>query len=77
MMALALVRVNDRVFANEGTGIWLADWTIPRLRFAVAALGGKTGAFHDPTFRKSLYRYQIHRSSRALQRRAANFTRFP
>jgi hypothetical protein len=24
MMALALVRVNDGVFANEGNGIWLA-----------------------------------------------------
>ena len=84
MMALALVRVNDGVLANEGDKIWLAalddsatgssvrrlkivgfqnlnlrsvDWS-PRLRFAVAALRGKAGKFHDPTFVESPHQYQ-------------------
>ena len=42
----------------KATGLGSAALTIPRLRFAVAALRGKTGEFHDPTFRKAPYRYQ-------------------
>jgi hypothetical protein len=66
MMALALVRVNDGVFANEGTGIWLAQ----RGLVTATALRGRgvtrqDRKFHDPTFRKSPYRYQTSNSMRS------------